>query len=187
MEHPKKFRPHSLTEKQRKLVVSYLNGSTKKQACIDAGYSDQATSRAFEAPAVRKEIERRQHIMSTKSGVTADWIIERLKLIAGADLADMIIIDEFGIGQIDLNKMTPQLRAALSGIETDRLGDAVKVRLKLSDKLRALEMLARHLGMFNDKLELAGELSLEERLNAGRERALKKEKENGKTFGKEAD
>ncbi len=180
-------RPNSLTEKQRKLVVSYLNGSTKLQACIDAGYGDSATSRAFGAPAVIKEIERRQHIMSTKSGVTADWIIERLKLIAGADLADMLVIDEFGTGQIDLNQMTPQLRAALSGIETDRLGDAVKVKIKLSDKLRALEMLARHLGLFNDKLELAGELSLEERLVAGRERALKQEKADVETSYKEAD
>lgn len=187
MEHPKKFTPHLLSEKQRKVVVSYLNGATKVQACLDAGYSDRSSHRVFTNPDVLKEIKRRQHIMSTKSGVTADWIIERLKLIAGADLADMIVIDEFGTGTIDLHKLTPQLKAALSGLETDKMGDVVKVKIKLSDKLRALEMLARHLGMFNDKLELAGELSLEQRLQAGRDRALKKEKENGETSSEEAD
>lgn len=168
--------PNALTEKQRKLVVAYLNGATKRQACLDAGYSDTASHKAFHAPEVRKEITRRQNIMSTKSGVSADWIIERLKLIAGADLADMIVIDEFGKGSVDLNRLTPSLRAALSGYESDSFGDVTKIKVKLSDKLKALEMLARHLGMFNDKLELAGELSLEERLNAGRQRALKEEK-----------
>lgn len=108
--------------------------------------------------------------MSTKSGVTADWIIERLKLIAGADLYDMLEIDESGTGHPDLRKITPALKAALSGFKTDQFGDVTKIEVKLSDKLRALEMLARHLGMFNDKLELAGELSLEERLVAGRNR-----------------
>ena len=173
MEHPKLYSTHLLSEKQRKAVVSFLNGRTKKQACIDAGYSDASSHRVFTNPDVLKEIERRQHIMSTKSGVTADWIIERLKLIAGADLADLLVINDDGTGHPDLNKLTPGLRAALSGFESDAFGDVTKIKVKLSDKLRALEMLARHLGMFNDKLELAGELSLEDRLNAGRERAMK--------------
>ena len=168
--------PNLLTEKQRRVVVSYLNGATKTQACIDAGYSDRSSFRVFTNPEVIKEIKRRQHSMSTKSGVTADWIIERLKLIAGADLADLLIINDDGTGYPDLNKLTPGLKAALSGFESDSFGDVTKIKVKLSDKLRALEMLARHLGMFNDKLELAGELSLEDRLQAGRDRALKKDR-----------
>jgi phage terminase small subunit len=163
-------KPHDLNEKQRKLVVAYLNGMSKKEAMLEAGYTDSHSRSAFQLPQVKKEIERRQRIMSTKSGVTADWIIERLKLIAGADLADMLVIYEDGTGVPDLNKLTPQLRAALSNVETEKFGDVIKMKLKLSDKLRALEMLARHLGMFNDKLEVAGELSLEERLQAGRNR-----------------
>lgn len=171
--------PHNLTEKQRKLVVAYLDGTNKKQAMLDAGYAPSCSSHdAFKHPAVMKEIQRRQHIMSTKSGVTADWIIERLKLIAGADLADMLVIYEDGTGVPDLNKLTPGLRAALSGLETDKFGDVVKVKVKLSDKLRALEMLARHLGMFNDRLELAGELSLEQRLQAGRQRVVNEDAED---------
>ena len=163
--------PNHLTEKQRKLVVAYLNGASKKDAMAEAGYTDHHSGNAFSSPEVIKEIKRRQHIMSTKSGVTADWIISRLKLIADANLADMLLIYEDGTGVPDLNKLTPALRAALSNIETEKFGDVVKMKLKLSDKLRALEMLARHLGMFNDKLELAGEISLEERLQAGRKRS----------------
>ena len=174
--------PHTLSERHRKLVVSYLNGKTKKQAMLDAGYGPARNSNeVFSHPDVKKEIERRQHIMSTKSGVTADWVIDRLKLIADANLTDMIVEDDFGGGQLDLSKMTPALRTALSGFETDKFGDVVKMKIKLSDKLRALEMLARHLGLFNDKLELAGEISLEERLQAGRQRMNEEENDDGET------
>ncbi len=163
--------PNTFSELERKTVVGYLNGLPKQAACIAAGYAPSVKGYLiFKRPAVMKEIERRQHSMSTKAGVTAEWIIERLKLIAGADLADMLVIYEDGTGMPDLNKLTPGLRAALSGIETDKFGDVVKMKVKLSDKLKAIEMLARHLGMFNDKLEIAGELSLEERLMAGRNR-----------------
>ena len=163
--------PNTLSERERKSVVGFLNGLSKKDACIAAGYAPSVKAHEiFKRPSVIKEIERRQHSMSTKAGVTAEWIIERLKLIAGADLADMLVIYEDGTGVPDLNKLTPGLRAALTGIKTDKFGDVIKVEVKLSDKLRATEMLARHLGMFNDKLEIAGELSLEDRLMAGRNR-----------------
>ncbi len=156
-----------LTEKQRKLVQSYLNGCSKKQALADAGYSGHESGhRAFSHPAVKKEIQRRQHIMSTKSGVTADWIIERLKAIADANASDLMVLDEEGMPRTDMTKMTPALRIALESYSTE----GQNIKIKNADKLRALEMLARHLGMFNDKLELAGELSLEERLQAGRNR-----------------
>lgn len=163
--------PNKLSEKERKSVVGFLNGLSKKDACMEAGYAPSVKAHeVFKRPSVMKEIERRQHSMSTKAGVTADWIVERLKLIAGADLTDMLVIYEDGTGVPDLNKLTPGLRVALTGIETDKFGDVVKIKVKLSDKLKALEMLARHLGMFNDKLEIAGELSLEDRLMAGRNR-----------------
>ncbi len=164
--------PNHLTEKQRKLVVAYLNGKSKHDALLEAGYATHSSAfRLFNHPNVIDEIKRRQHIMSAKAGVTGDWIIHRLMLIADAKLSDLIVEDGDGFSQIDMSRMTPALKTALSGFESDKFGDVTKIKIKTSDKLKALEMLARHLGMFNDKLELAGEISLEERLQAGRKRA----------------
>ena len=180
--------PNNLTEKQRKLVVAYLNGASKKDAMLEAGYPPSMSShRTFEESAVVKEIERRQHIMSTKAGVTGDWIIHRLMLIADAKLSDLIVEDEDGFSQIDMSRMTPALKTALSGFESDKFGDVTKIKIKTSDKLRALEMLARHLGMFNDKLELAGEISLEERLQAGRKRSSGEGGEHGEASDTQTD
>lgn len=36
------------------------------------------------------------------------------------------------------------------------VAEAVEIRLKPSDKLKALELLGRHLGMFKDKVEVSG-------------------------------
>ena len=47
--------------------------------------------------------------------------------------------------------LTPVQQAAIVGIKQTQAGIEIKL-----DKSRALEMLGRHLGMFNDKLELSG-------------------------------
>ena len=36
------------------------------------------------------------------------------------------------------------------------VAEAVEIRLKPSDKLKALELLGRHLGMFRDRVEVSG-------------------------------
>ena len=46
-----------------------------------------------------------------------------------------------------------------------------RIRVKLHDKLRALEALGRHLGMFNDSITVKGEVELIEKIQAGRLRA----------------
>ncbi|KKK67086.1 hypothetical protein LCGC14_2957610, partial [marine sediment metagenome] len=177
--------PHLLNERYRKAVVHFLNGMTKGAALREAGFSADTSSNPgviFNRPEVRAEIERRQHIMSSKAGVDADWIIERLKLIADADLADMLLVNEEGQGKIDLNRLTPALRAALGSFKSEGYGSNVfKMDVKLSDKLKALEMLGRHLGLFQDKLELNAEKTLVELLEAGRERARERNKEDAAT------
>ena len=165
-----------LDERHRRAVSAFLKGMNKTNALKEAGYSDsfiknQGGHSIFKRPDVIKEIERRQNIMSTKAEVDANWVISRLKSIADANLNDILVPDEEGVGKIDLRKLTPDLKRALVGYNVDGLNGTRKMTIKLSDKLRALEMLARHLGLFNDRLELEGEMSLVERLQEGRKRS----------------
>ena len=161
--------PNFLSERHRKAICAFLSGMSKKNSCLEAGYAPSVdSSDIFGREDVRAEIQRRQRQMSSKAGVDADWIIERLKAIADAQLMDMMVLDEEGIGRISLDKMTPQLRRALTGYEVKANGE---IRLKLADTLKALDMLARQLGMYQDKVTVEGELSLIERLQAGRDRA----------------
>ncbi|MFG1188456.1 terminase small subunit [Xanthobacter flavus] len=59
--------------------------------------------------------------------------------------------------------MAPDVRAAIAGLETSELfgpeGIAVGrvKKIKLADKIGALTLLMRHLGMLNDKLKVQGD------------------------------
>ncbi len=110
--------------------------------------------------------------MSTKAGVDADWIIERLKSLADACPVDLYELDAEGLPRIDLKKLTPDLRRALTGYSVKRDG---YIEISVADKLKALDMLAKHLGMYQDQVNVQGELTLVERLQQGRERAYKQD------------
>lgn len=66
----------------------------------------------------------------------------------------------------DTRDLSPGARALLAGIKQTK--DGIEVKFHSKDK--ALELLARHLGMLKDKVEVEGTLGLVERLAAGRRR-----------------
>ena len=175
-----------LNEQHRQCIVHFLNGMTKKEAIVKAGFSKWLNANTiFDRDDVKTEIARRQKQMSTKSGVTAEWIIERLKSIADADLSQLLEVNEEGEAKLDMRKLTPDLRRALGSFKSDGYGSKVfKMDVKLTDKLKALEMLGRHLSLFNDKIEVNAEQTLVEALQAGRARASgEKEEEDAPTHG----
>ena len=173
----------ALSHKRRKVVDAYMKSFNKKQAMLEAGYSkSMASTRSndvFGDPAVESEIQRRQNIAAHRSDVTLDWIVQRLKLIADANLGDCLDIFSDGSASINFNKLTPALKKALNKFSVSERKDGrkgnvvVDNKIGLSDQLKALELLVRHLGLSKEKtaLELSGEVSLVEALHRGRSRA----------------
>jgi len=175
----------TLSPKHRKVVDAYMKGATKKQAMLDAGFSP-STARTrpndvFGRPEVISEIQRRQSLASHRSDVTLDWIVQRLKAIADANIGDMLDIYSDGSAKINFNKLTPELRIALSKFDADSYAEGrgrnaqeiKKLKVGFSDKVRALELLIRHLGLSKERntLEVSGEVSMVEALQRGRSRA----------------
>ena len=159
---------------------------SRKQALLEAGYTPSSAEKpndVFGREDVKAEIQRRQRIMSEKSSVDAHWVIERLRAIADAKASDLMVLDAEGLPRTDMTRMTPALKVALESYTV--AGD--RIVIKSADKLRALEMLARHLGLFQDKLQLEGELSLVERLQQGRKRASARNEENVETYNPDDD
>ncbi|KKK79612.1 hypothetical protein LCGC14_2831760 [marine sediment metagenome] len=158
-------------------AVDYvMRGMTKKNALLKAGYSDSVASTdavsVFGRDDVKAEIERRRKRIAMKANVDAAWIVKRLMDIANADIADLLIVDDIGNTRLDMALMTPQLRRALEGefSLSEEGTSSVRMRVKTTDKLRALEMLGKYLDMFTDTVKVEGEISLIERLHAGRSR-----------------
>lgn len=171
-------------------VNQFLKGANKRDSLKYAGYSksyaDKTPGEVFDRPEVVAEIKRRQEMMAKRADVDADWVIERLKAIASANLDSIMEIQEDGSARYNLKLLTPEMSVALGEMSVDTYSEgrgpnsrAVKrMKIKQLDKLRALEMLARTLGLFDDKMTVKGEMSIVERLNRGRHRAGKTDEEN---------
>lgn len=163
----------ALTPKQARFVAEYLIDLNATQAAIRAGYSKKTAGRIGGEnlqkleiqSALQKSMKRREE----RTEITQDKVLEELARIAfanGTDFArvttmevsDTVVDEETGcfkqvarIRQLveleDTDGLPPEKRAAISGIEETKHG----IKVSSYDKVRALELLGKHLGMFDGK------------------------------------
>ncbi len=151
-----------MTKKQKRFCEEYLIDLNATQAAIRAGYSpDTAKSIGYEnltKPDIRAHIDRAMAERSRRTGVNADRVIQELAKIAFVNATDVIDPKTATVKENAL----PEDTAAIQSVKVKTFGeDGLEREIKMADKLRALEMLGRHLGMFKDKLELSGGLDTE--------------------------
>lgn len=151
-----------MTKKQKRFCEEYLIDLNATQAAIRAGYSpDTAKSIGCEnltKPDIRAHIDRAMAERSRRTGVNADRVIQELAKIAFVNATDVIDPKTATVKENAL----PEDTAAIQSVKVKTFGeDGLEREIKMADKLRALEMLGRHLGMFKDKLELSGGLDTE--------------------------
>lgn len=162
----------SLSQKQKRFVAEYLKDLNGTQAAIRAGYSpktaDQQASRLLTkvkvTEAVRDAMKRRE----ARTEVTQDRVIAELAKIAftnGSDFAEVVTgehtvyidgtpvqVNEQYVKLKNTEDVAEDKKAAISGIKQGKNG----IEISSCDKLKALELLGKHLGMF-DKRETAEE------------------------------
>lgn len=152
-----------LTAKQQLFVDEYLKDRNATAAYKRAGYkakpgpsSENAASRLLGNVGVAAAIAAASKTLSEQAQLEAKWVIERLMAIAGLDVSQAFDKD----GALKPLSEIPELtRQAIAGLETDELyqgrgedrhyvGQARKIRWW--DKVKALELLGRHLGLFDE-------------------------------------
>lgn len=172
-----------LTEKQRRAIEAYLtNGNKIGEALRTAGYSEQTvrqSSTAWFAPRLQEELERRRQEVAKNAKLTPEWVLERLmeRADAGRILAEFKRIDEDGQLYWDFTGADKKALALVSaiGVEFIKSGrgkgsiDITKTKVQEPDIGGAIRDLMRHLGMFNDKLEVTG--SMADRIREARDYA----------------
>lgn len=146
-----------LTPKQQRFVDEYLIDLNATQAAIRAGYSpkyaDREGHRLVENSRVSAAISLAMAERSRRTGVSADRVLQELAKIAFVNAADVIGSD----GSLQ-NGARRDDTAAIQSIKLKAIptedGVVFEREVRLYDKIRALELLARHLGLFNDKLQM---------------------------------
>lgn len=151
-----------MTKKQERFIEEYLIDLNATQAAIRAGYSP-ATAKDIGCenlakPNIRARIDQAMAERSKRTGVNADRVIQELAKIAFVNATEVIDLKTATVKEDAL----PEDTAAIQSVKVKTFGeDGLEREIKMADKLRALEMLGRHLGMFKDKLELSGGLDTE--------------------------
>jgi phage terminase small subunit len=162
MGHPARF-----TEERIKLFVrEYLKDLNGTQAAIRAGWSKgTAPSSAYHLLAredVQDMVREANAERLERAEVSADMVLKQLIALSTVDIASAF--DEHGVVK-QLHEMPPETRAALAGIEAyeeyagrgaDREPVGRVTKIKLMNKLDVLELLGRHLSLFNDKMQISG-------------------------------
>lgn len=146
-----------LNEKQRLFVAEYLKDKNATRAAKAAGYSKKTAqeqgSQLLSKLIVREAVEAGLQKQLKRAELTGDMVIARLRSHAFAELKDAYDKDGNLLHPHDMPK---NVRAALTSIESyferDREGEEIGVtkKIRLSDSIRALELLGKHFKLFTD-------------------------------------
>ena len=177
-----------LTDLEWEAVNHYFTSDvnfSRTEACRRAGYSHPGpqSSRVFGRPAVVAEIERRRAKLAEDFKIGPAEILNEFRKVAFYNLSDYGEVDKDGYFEVNLSDVTREQMAAIGEfvIETYHEGrgpearEVKKIKFKPLDKLAALEKLARHLGLFNDKLALSVEGGLGAQIIEAKKRVNKGE------------
>lgn len=165
----------ALTEKQKRFVNEYLIDLNATQAAIRAGYSEKTANRIgtenLSKLVIQNEINKRMKDREIRTEITQDMVVRELAAIAfsnGTDYSRIVTkqsVDDTGntVEYLDVefkntDELTDEQKKAIAGIKQTKFGIAVKT----CDKVKALELLGKHLGMFKDKVEVSGTLKAEQ-------------------------
>ena len=151
-----------MTKKQKRFIEEYLIDLNATQAAIRAGYSpDTAKSIGSEnltKPDIQARIAKAMAELSRRTGVNADRVVMELAKIAFVNASDVIDAETATLKP----DAAPEDTAAIQSVKVKTFGeDGLEREIKMADKLKALELLGKHLGMFKDKVELSGSLETE--------------------------
>jgi len=163
----------SLNRKQQLFVAEYLVDLNATQAAIRAGYSVRTAFRSgaqnMQKSAIKAAIDAEIEKQKARINITADSVVKELALVGFANMADFIVIDEGGgIQAIPLDQLAEGKSRIIKKVKEKRVIRTVKgtkekpdgeeildatYEFELCDKVKSLELLARHLGLLNDKNE----------------------------------
>lgn len=149
-----------MTKKQKRFVEEYLIDLNATQAAIRAGYSPDSAGQIGEQNLKKLEISnaiaKAMAERSRRTGVNQDRVILELAKIALVNPGKVINTRNATIRE----DATEEDLAAVQSVKVKEsysdTGRMTEREVRMSDKVRALELLGRHLGMWNDKLQVTG-------------------------------
>jgi phage terminase small subunit len=161
----------ALTPKQELFVQEYLIDLNATQAAIRAGYSKRTAGAIgdenLRKPEIAAALAAAQQKRAERTEITQDRVLQELARIAFFDLRKLYRED----GSLKaMHELDDDAAAVLAGVDVVEMAGGAKIggdegvshvpmytkKTKIPDKVAALGLAMRHLGMLKDKLEHSG-------------------------------
>ena len=147
-----------MTEAQKVFCNEYLTDLNATRAykvaypnCKKEETAAQAGSRLLRNVKVQEYIKLRMNERQKRTEVTQDQVLKELAAVAFANATDFAKIKGGYVHISDTDELKEDIKKAIVGIKEGKNG----VEVSMANKMQALEMLGRHLGMFKDKIEIS--------------------------------
>jgi len=182
-----KYGDGTLNDRQAAFVREYLVDLNATQAAIRVGYSaetaQEQSSRLLSNVIVARLVEDALAKRAEKTGLSAERVLLEIQAMAFYDPAELLAVwkeshsaeevpgiielsDDGRVisglrGPLDIKRLPEMVRRAIVGWGYDKNQNFT---VKLADKSKALDQLARHLSLYRDELKVTGLDGLAERL-----------------------
>lgn len=155
-----------LNAKQARFVQEYLKDLNITQAALRAGYKPKSAevqgSRLLRHAGVAAAVQEGMKRRAKRAEVTQDMVLNELKRVAFSSMAKLADWGPNGVRLKDSSTLDEDDKASVQEVTETITKEGGSQKIKQYDKVRALELLGRHLGMWNDKLKLEDDRPLEE-------------------------
>ncbi len=149
-----------MTDMERIFAEEYLIDLNAMAAALRAGYKRSTARNAAswideahpKKPRVRELIDKHMAERSRRTGITQDRVLRELARVGFANVTDIIDRQTGGIRQDASRDDT----AAVTSTRCRETEDGAEWEVKMTDKVKALELIGRHLGMFTDNVKIDG-------------------------------
>ena len=129
-------------------------GRSPSWRCASPASAGSIGYELLKKPDIRARIDKGIAEQERRTGINADRVLRELGRIAFVSAPDLVNMDDAtlkdGASADDL--------AAIASVKVKTIpgpmGDGFEREIRLADKLKALELIGKHLGMFTDKVEL---------------------------------
>jgi len=147
-----------LTEKQKRFVEEYLIDLNATQAAIRTGYSaktaNEQGARLLANVSVQEAVAKEMAERSKRTGINQDRVVLELARIAFVNPQKLIDPEDASIREDATEDDLVCIQSVKVKTMEGAKGTSVEREVKLNDKMKALELLGKHLGMWNDKIDV---------------------------------
>ena len=141
-----------LTDKQRLFCERYLIHFNGARAARESGYDHCYAVELMKNPLIIKWFDEFRQTQTAENEAERQRVIAELRILAYSRLTDYSSWNQSGMTPHDSKDIDQDIIAAVQEFSVIESQNAVNAKIKLHDKSKALEMMGRHLGMWDDKL-----------------------------------